>query len=83
MSRTIAFYHGMFPWLGIHLLEFDCDYRVEMRVLRGTKALGFPGIAAASIKTYNPRSYAGARASAYRLVRHPNVKAACSGFTRR
>ena len=54
-----------------------------MRVLRGTKALGFPGIAAASIKTYNPRSYAGARASAYRLVRHPNVKAAMHGFTRR
>ena len=45
-------------------------------VIRGIKALGFSGIVAAYIKTYNPRSYAGARASASRLVRHPHVRAA-------
>ena len=45
-------------------------------VLRGIKTLGFPGIAAAYMKTYNPRSYAGARASASRLMRHPHVRAA-------
>ena len=28
--QSIAFYHGMFPWLGVHLLECDGDYRVEM-----------------------------------------------------
>jgi hypothetical protein len=28
--QSIAFYHGMFPWLGIHLLECDGDYCVEM-----------------------------------------------------
>ena len=31
---------------------------------------------AAYIKTYNPRSYAGARANASRLLRHPHVNAA-------
>jgi hypothetical protein len=41
MSRTIAFYHGMFPWLGIHLLEFDCDYRVEMLKQQITRTEGF------------------------------------------
>ena len=45
-------------------------------VPKGIKALGFPGIVAAYIKTYNPRSYAGARASASRLMRHPHVQAA-------
>jgi hypothetical protein len=40
------------------------------------KALGFPGIVAAYIQTYNPRSYVGARASASRLLRHPHVRAA-------
>jgi hypothetical protein len=45
-------------------------------VPRGMKALSFPGIVAAYIKTYNPRSYAGARASASRLMRHPHVRAA-------
>jgi hypothetical protein len=44
-------------------------------VARGFKALGFATIVAAYIKTYNPRSYAGARASASRLVRHPHVRA--------
>jgi hypothetical protein len=42
----------------------------------GIKALGFRGIVAAYVKTYNPRSYAGARASASRLMRHPHVRAA-------
>ena len=36
-------------------------------VPRGIKALGFRDIVAAYTKTYNPRSYAGARASASRL----------------
>jgi hypothetical protein len=45
-------------------------------VPRGIEALGFPGIVAAYIKTYHPRSYAGARASASRLMRHPHVRAA-------
>jgi hypothetical protein len=35
-----------------------------MRHPHGINALGFPGIVEAYIKTYNPRSYAGARAMA-------------------
>jgi hypothetical protein len=49
-------------------------------VPRGIKALGFPGIVTAYIKTYNPRSYAGARASASRLMRHPHVRPAMQWF---
>jgi hypothetical protein len=45
-------------------------------VPRGVKALGFRGIVAAYVRTYNPRSYAGARASASRLMGHPHVRAA-------
>ena len=28
--QSIVFHHGMFRWLGIHLVEFDGDYRPEM-----------------------------------------------------
>ena len=49
-------------------------------VPRGSKALRFPGLVAAYIKTYNPHSYAGARASASRLMRHPHVRAAMQWF---
>ena len=53
----------------------------EECVPRGIKALGFPGVVAAYIKTYNPRSYAGARASASRLMRRLSQ---CAGlFTNR
>ena len=49
-------------------------------VPRGSKALRFPGLVAAYIKTYNPHSYAGARASVSRLMRHPHVRAAMQWF---
>jgi hypothetical protein len=44
-------------------------------VPRGIKTLGLPPTVTAYMKTYRPRSYAGARASASRLMRHPHVKA--------
>jgi len=48
---------------------------VWLCVPRGIKKLGLPGIVTAYIITYEPRSYAGARASASRLMRHPHVRA--------
>ena len=46
------------------------------RTPRGIRTLGFPGTVGAYIKTYNPRNYTGARASASRLMRHPHVNTA-------
>jgi hypothetical protein len=65
IPREISVRHQLFATRAV----WEC-------VPRGIKALGFPGIVAAYIKTYNPRSYGGARASASRLMRHPHVRAA-------
>lgn len=48
----------------------------------GMRAFGFniPGIVTAYIETYQPKSRAGARASASRLMRRPHVKAAMQWF---
>jgi hypothetical protein len=69
ISREISVRHQVFAMRAV----WEC-------VPRGIKALGFPGVVAAYIKTYNPRSYAGARASASRLMRHPHVRAAMQWF---
>ena len=48
----------------------------------GMRAFGFniPGIVTTYIETYQPKSRAGARASASRLMRRPHVKAAMQWF---
>jgi hypothetical protein len=53
-------FHGRLDLLCVQRGELDANSRSP----------GFPGTVPAYIRTYNPRSYAGARASASRLVRH-------------
>jgi hypothetical protein len=65
IPREISVRHQMFAMRAV----WEC-------VPGGIKALGVPGIVTAYIKTYNPRSYGGVRASASRLMRHPHVRAA-------
>ena len=49
-------------------------------VPNGIRMCGLSGIVGAYMDTCNPRSYAGARASAFRLMRHVHVRAAIQWY---
>lgn len=53
---------------------------VTQAVKHGMRRVGLPGIVSAYIKTYHPRSRNGASASASRLLKRPDVRAARQWF---
>jgi hypothetical protein len=68
IPREISVAHQLFAMRAV----WECvPWGIKIKKL----GLRLPGIVTAYLKTYNPRSYAGARASASRLCKHPNVRA--------
>ena len=69
IEKTISPRHLAFAWRCVH-----------EATLGGMRCLGIPGIVSAYVNTYHPRSRRGAYASASRLYRHPDVRAARHWF---